>query len=221
MQTRKVVLATNEIYHVYNRSIAKEQICTTLTQLHHFLKIIDYYRFPQELRYSEFNKLSSEAKDNYLFLLQKKNPIVEIYAYAFMPNHYHFLLKQLEEDGIRQFISITQNSIAKYFNIRNDRHGGLFQSPFQARWIESDEQFMHVSRYIHLNPVTAFKITINQLSSYPYTSFPEYVGNSTMPWLNTQLLLKMFPSKNKYREFVENQVDYQRTLASISDLLMD
>lgn len=219
MQTRKVVFATNELYHIYNRSIAKEQIFRTLFHFHHFSQTINYYRFPQSLRLSEFNKLSSEAKKAYLFTVEKKISLVEIYAFAFMPNHYHFLLKQLVENGIKQFISVIQNSYAKYFNKRHERNGSLFQSPFEGRWIQTDEQFMHVSRYIHLNPVTSYKITINELSSCPYTSFADYAGLQKTPWLNTHFLSQMFPKKEKYRKFVEDQVDYQRTLALIKDLL--
>ena len=221
MNQRKIVFATNEIYHIYNRSIAQEQIFTSLFHLQHIFATINYYRYPQILRLSEFNKLNAEAKENYLSNIVKNTPLIEIYAFAFMPNHFHLLLKQKTEEGIKKFVSLVQNSYAKYFNIRHNRDGGLFQSPFQGRWIETDEEFLHVSRYIHLNPVTSFLITIERLSSYPYTSFPDYAMLSQTPWITTNPLSTMFSSQESYAEFVKDQAGYQQTLAKCKNSLID
>jgi putative transposase len=221
MQQRKVVLAKDEIYHIYNRSIAKEQIFTSLSQLNHMFETIDYYRYPQILRYSEFRKLTNEAKQIYQYNMEQKNPLVEIFTFSFMPNHFHILLRQTEENGIKQFISILQNSYAKYFNTRYHRQGGLFQSPFQARWIETDEQFIHVSRYIHLNHVTSYIIPIEKLANYQYSSYSSYLGISNTTWLNSKPILGFFSSTEKYKQFVEDQVDYQRTLAKFRDITIE
>ena len=221
MYTRKTVLATNEIYHIYNRSTANEQIITNLAQLNQITQTINYYRFPHTLKLSDFRKLNDKAKSIYLYKIEQQNPLVETYAFAFMPNHFHLLVKQLADNGITKFISTIQNSYAKYFNTRYDRHGSLFQNPFQAKWIESDEQFIHVSRYIHLNPVTAYIIAFNKLISYPFTSFAEYGREKQLTWLNTNYLLNMFDSNTQYQKFVEDQVDYQRTLANIKHITFD
>lgn len=218
---RNVVFANDEIYHIYNRSVGRESIFTSLFQLKHILETIDYYRYPQILRLSEFKKLKLEAKQLYISNIEKRGPLVEIYVFSFMPNHYHILLKQTHEGGIRQFISVLQNSYAKYFNTKYDRHGSLFQSPFKGRWIESDEQFLHVSRYIHLNHVTSFIITFEKLLDYQYSSFPDYIGNKKRQWLNTDLIIGMIGSKEYYKKFVEDQVDYQRTLASIKNEIIE
>ena len=221
MPKRKVILATNEIYHIYNRSIAKEQIFTSLRNLRRALETIEFYRFPQEIRFSKFKSLPKETKENYLLDSKKKKPLVEIYVFALMPNHYHFLLKQTQEKGIVQFVSNFQNSFAKYFNIKNDRNGALFQNAFNGVHIENDEQFIHVSRYIHLNPVTSYIIEFKNLSSYPWTSFNKYAGNEGNEIVETEFLLKMFSSKNSYIKFVADQVDYQRHLAKIKDLTLE
>jgi putative transposase len=163
MQHRSTVFATDEIYHIYNRTVGREQIFTTKSLLLHIFETIEFYQYPQIIRLSEFKKLNREARELYLFRLKEKSPIVDIYAFSFMPNHYHLLLKQTAENGIRHFISLLQNSYAKYFNTRYDRHGSLFQSPFQGKWIENDEQFMHISRYIHLNHVTSYVIPFEEL----------------------------------------------------------
>jgi len=222
MPQRNVVLAKNEVYHVYNRTIAKVPIFSTKQYLNKMLEIVEFYLYPQELRLSRLRTLPSETKRKYISHYRKRAPLVEIYSFAFMPNHYHFLLKQLGDNGIRRFISNAQNSFAKFFNLKNTRNGALFQNAFKAKRIENDEQFLHVSRYIHLNPVTSYMIEFKDLSTHPYTSFPCYVSdNSKNLIVSCQTILELIVSKEKYIEFVADQVDYQRELALIKDLIIE
>ncbi|MBI4067157.1 transposase [Candidatus Gottesmanbacteria bacterium] len=148
-------------------------------------------------------------------------PLVEIYSYSYMPNHYHFLLKQKQDKGVQLFIGNLQNSFAKYFNIKNSRDGGLFQNSFKAKRVETDEEFIHISRYIHLNPVTSYLIEFNKLTTYPWTSFPIYAGNSPSNFINTLFITHHFKTKEKYIQFCADQVNYQRNLNKIKHLLVD
>ncbi len=223
MPHRPVVLANNEIYHIFNRSIAGENILALnqKANLTKALEIVNYYRYPQKLRLSRFKMLPSELKKQYLKSFKSAVPLVEIYVFAFMPNHFHFLLKQIQDRGIARFIANFQNSFAKVFNLKNDRNGALFQNAFKAKRIITEEQCIHVSRYIHLNPVTAYLIEFDQLPGFGWTSFPAYAKDMQIPFVNTEFLLKMFGSKEKYLKFVEDQVDYQRQLALIKNLMME
>lgn len=222
MPKRNLVLTTGEVYHVFNRSVGKTAIFHSKTALNKATKIVNYYRLPQSVKLSRFKTLSVEMKNAYLLSLENKKPLVEIYCYAFMPNHYHFLLKQITEKGISLFISNFQNSFAKIFNLKNDRNGALFQNPFKAKRVETDEQLIHLSRYIHLNPVTSYLIEFNDLLAYPWTSFPNYAGDLTERIsIEKELVEKLFPSHDKYREFVGDQVAYQRNLALIKDQIID
>ncbi len=223
MPQRSVVLANNEIYHVFNRSIAGENIFAQNQKLNlnKALEIVSYYRFPQKIRLSKFKSFPSELKKQYLDALGNVMPLVEIYVFAFMPNHFHFLLKQIKDKGIATFVANFQNSFAKVFNLKNSRNGALFQNAFKAKRIVTDEEFIHVSRYIHLNPVTSYMIEFAKLAGFEWTSFPAYATNEQIPFINSDFLLKMFGAKEKYIKFVADQVDYQRNLAYIKDLLME
>lgn len=221
MPRRNVVLATNEFYHVFNRSVGKEYIFSLKKNLNRVVEIIDHYRFPQRIKFSQFKNFSKDLKNGYLLSLKKLSPLVEIYAFAFMPNHYHLLVKQIQEKGIIKFISNFQNSFAKYFNLKNNRHGTLFQNSFSAKRIEAEEEFIHISRYIHLNPVTSYLIEFDRLANYPWTSYPYYLDSKKNQLVNTQVLLKIFGSKKRFVEFVSNQVDYQRKLATIKNLIIE
>jgi len=221
MPRRNLVIATNEIYHIFNRSIAKENIFSSMTNLRKAFEIIEFYRLSQTLKLSKFRVLPKQLKDEYQRKIQDKSPLVEIYAFALMPNHYHLLLKQLQENGVSRFISNFQNSFAKVFNLKNQRDGALFQNSFKARRVETDEEFVHLSRYIHLNPITAFLIKFQDLTSYPWTSFSIYKSGEKNSFVNANFLLNMFKSKKVYAQFVADQVDYQRKLALIKAMLLD
>jgi putative transposase len=139
-----------------------------------------------------------------------------------MPNHFHLLLKQLVEDGISKFMSDFQNSYTRYFNIKNKRHGPLFDTQFKAVRIKNDEQLMHVSRYIHLNPFTSFVVdSFDKLENYQWSSLPDYINEDEGQICNVSLILDLFNSKQDYRMFVLNHADYQRNLKMIKDLVIE
>lgn len=222
MPYRKIVFANNEIYHVYNRSVGKIPILLDTRTNERLLDVINYYRYGNlTLRYSFFRRLQKKQKEELLESLNKNNPkLVEILTFCLMPNHLHFLLKQLQTNGIAQFMRNTQNSYAKFFNTKYNRVGALFQALFKAVRIETTEQLLHVSRYIHLNPVTSFIIKLEGLEDYPWTSFPEYTKKRTLPFINTKIIVENFRSAAKYKEFVFDQADYQKELAKIKHLTL-
>lgn len=221
MPVRSVVLATDEYYHIFNRAIAAQEIFASKRLLDKALEVTDYYRFPQRIRLSQFQLLPQNLKNDYLEEFKNQTPLVEIYSFSFMPNHYHFQLKQLQDEGIKRFISNFQNSFAKFFNLKNNRYGGLFQNAFKAKWIETDEQFLHISRYIHLNPVTSYLVEFDKLSDYLGNSFNWYLDGKENKFINTKFVLDMIGGREKYKKFVADQVDYQRELHKIKSLILE
>lgn len=218
---RKIVFSNGEIYHVFNRSVGNLEIFTRHIELMRMLDLISYYRFPQAIRFSQYKNLSKDAKEQYRNNFEKLTPLVEIYSFSLMSDHYHLLIKQFVDNGIKTFASNFQNAYAKYFNTKKVRSGSVFNNPFKAKWIENDEIFLHVSRYIHLNPVTSFIIKVDELLNYPWTSYPSFFGKKTGSFINTKLLLSITGSASKYRIFVENQVDYQKRLHHIKKAIFD
>lgn len=120
-----------------------------------------------------------------------------------MPNHFHFELQQLQDNGIQKFLTNFQNSYAKFYNTTQNRVGGLFQDRFKAKVIESNEEFIHISRYIHLNPATSSLISFDELSSYPYTSYYWYLFPKYNRFINTNLVLNHFKTiKNIQNSYI-------------------
>lgn len=222
MPYRKTIFATNEIYHVVNRSIAQIPIFKETRDCQRALEVIDFYRYIKPpLSFSHYKRLPKEDKEKFIESLRKQKTLMEIIAFCLMPNHCHFLLKQIEEKGISIFMRNFQDSYARYFNTKYKRAGGLFQSMFKAIRIETGEQLLHVSRYIHLNPVSAYLIEVRGLENYRWSSFPEYINPSRSLFTNPDFILSFFKTKGVYKKFIFDQADYQRELEKIKHLVLE
>ena len=224
MPGRKVVLANNEIYHVINKGVASQPIFANNWQYQRALNILFYYQNRElPLKYSHFIVESSKNRDKILANLRSEKKFwAEIIAYCLMPNHFHFLLKQKADHGISKFMGNFANSYTRYFNSRQKRSGPLFQGKFKAVRIETEEQLLHVSRYIHLNPCTAYVIkNIGDLENYSFSSYPEYLGKTSLQFCNKEMIFNYFKSKRLYQDFVFNQADYQRSLEEIKHLVLE
>lgn len=223
MPKRKVIFQNDEYYHVFNRAIANQVIFRGKRFLKRALSLLDFYRYPQSRRFSHFRYFSKEDQQRYLNEHRKQMPLVEIHAFALMPNHFHLLLKQITDGGIVKFLSCFQNGYAKYFNLINKRPGGVFSHMFKAVRVEDDNQLLHLSRYIHLNPITSYLIKIEELAVYPWTSFQDYMSkvDKKKSFVTTALLESYFRSAKKHQEFVYNRADYQKSLGDLKTVLLE
>lgn len=224
MPYRRTPIVPGEIYHVFNRSIARQPIFPQKRNYQRALDVINYYVYEKPgLRFSFLDRLAPNLKKEFLDDLKKTGKKqVELYAFCLMPNHFHFLLKETQPQGIKKFMSNIQNSYAKYFNTRTERTGALFQAMFKAIRIQTDEQFLHVMRYIHLNPLTSYELKeVEELETYPWSSFIDYLGKRNLSIITTQNILRSFSSIAKFKEFIFDQVDYQRTLERIKHLALE
>ena len=131
------------------------------------------------------------------------------------------LLKQKADDGIPKYLNNFANSYTRYFNTKRKRIGPLFQGIFKAVRIETDEQLIHVSRYIHLNPVVSLVIKEEELDNYPRSSFPEYLNPKIEGICDQKEILGLFDSRKTYRKFVYDQIDYARRLEEIKHLTLE
>lgn len=227
MPYRTVPFIINQFYHVVNRGVASLPIFSSTRDYFRFLDLIDYYRFMNTpMSFSNLIKLPQEQRNNVWTTLRDKNSLhAEILSFCLMPNHFHFLLKQTAERGISTFLGNLENSYVKYFNTKSTRAGPLFQSMFKAVRIETNEQLLHVSRYIHLNPSTGYLVEIKDLARYRWFSFPNYLDEDEnlikYPFVNTDVILSFFKTKKDYKKFVFDQAEYQRELDRIKHLILE
>lgn len=227
MPVRQTIFAQDQIYHIFNRGVASQTIFLSQRHYSRFLQLIDYYRFANTpVSFSHLMKTPTEIKQQVFENLIKENKLqIEVLSFCLMPNHFHLLLKQILEKGIVKFMGNVQNSYVKYLNIKEKRVGPLFQSAFKAKIIETEEQLLHVSRYIHLNPVTAYLIKQEKLIEYPWSSLSSYLNNNNIfpkkLFVNTKIINIFFKTQENHKEFIFDQVEYQRELAKIKHLVLE
>lgn len=222
MPGRKFPLITGEIYHVFNRGIDKRETFTDKREYRRAIDTCHFYMYAKPpISFSRYVRLEAEKRREVNKILASSKKHVELLCFAFMPNHFHLLVKQIEEGGISKFLSNFQNSHTRYFNGKHDRDGSLFLDQFKCVRIEDDKQLVHVSRYIHLNPHTGYVLkNIEELTTYPWTSLPLYLQEEKS-FLSVDIILGIFRNVQAYRSFVFNQADYQRELKRIEHLTLD
>ena len=119
-------------------------------------------------------------------------------------------------------MKLLSDSYTRYFNTKNERVGPLLQGQFKAVRVESDEQLLHLSRYIHLNPLTSFVIRdFNDLKSYQWNSYLDYLSFTPRKFINTSFLMNYFKNIEKFEEFTKDNLDYQRKLEKLKHLIIE
>ena len=223
MPRRLTPLVTGQVYHVYNRGIDHRPTFTDKSEHKRAMALIDYYRFIETpVKFSKLHSLHHEIRNDILTTMKDKGPKhIDILSYCLMPNHFHFLVRQTGEKGISKFLSIFQNSYTRYYNTKNERDGAIFLNQFKAVLIETDEQLIHVSRYIHLNPTTSYVVKdFDSLLDYPWSSLFEYLNNKPEV-CEIETIMGIFGTPANYKKFLEEQVEYQRELGKIKHLILE
>ena len=150
--------AIGSYYHIYNRGNGKMNI---------FCDNDDYKFFLQRLSENLTGIISKSVTGKYK---RKTLPVgaFDLVAYCLMPNHFHLLLRQNTELSMSKIISKVSTSFSKYFNLKYERVGSVFQDQFKSVLVASDAQIRWLIEYIHQNPVKA-GIT-SMAEEYPYSS---------------------------------------------------
>lgn len=224
MPFRRIFLAKNQIYHLFNRGAGKQIIFREKRDYARALEVMGYYQYAKpDLRFSYYDRLQKEEKDGFLEELKRKGEKqIEFLTYCLIPNHYHLVAKELEDNGIINFMHNYQESYAKYYNAKYKRKGAMFESNFKAVRIETDEQFLHVCRYVHLNPYTTYLVKkITELEDYTWSSFPDYLGKREPFLTSIGFLMGFFKGVEKLKSFTFDQADYQRRLEELKHFALD
>lgn len=202
--------APNAYYHLYNRGVEKRTIFIDEQDRAVFLSYLKTYLLPKDE--DAFHavlanpKSTSKGKDTALKALRLNNfnDTLTLLAYCLMPNHFHFLVKQTEATTIDSFMQSFCTRYSLYFNRKYRRVGGLFQGKYKAVRVTTDEQLLHLSRYIHRNP-TKLASQGSTLQSYTHSSYPQYLGLTHVEWIHTEEILGYYLKSGSrgYQEFIE------------------
>ncbi|MDO8511987.1 MAG: transposase [bacterium] len=221
---RKDILANGEIYHVMNKSIAGFRIFQKEGDFFHMKNLIRYYTYAGvRQKYSQFLRDVKIHKENIeeeiSRVLADKDKSIQVICYGLMPTHFHLVVKQLKEHGIEKYLSDVSNAYARYFNTKIERKGPLWVGRFQSVNVSNDNHFLHLTRYIHLNPVSAG--LVKKASDWPYSSFLEYVKSDSVKFPVCDYSGLMPFSGKQYEKFTNDQANYQKELAQIKALCLE
>jgi putative transposase len=215
-----------ELYHVLNRGVEKRSI---VTDDHDRLRFIhDLFVFNSKKPVANFQQPARHSL-NWTSDVQFRfrDPLVRIYAYCLMNNHYHLLLSPRVENGVSLFMQKLNMGYAKYFNERHGRTGGLWQGKYKKIAIERDAHFNYIPYYINLNPldyshpewrsggVKSVSRALAKLSLYRWSSHLDYLGTRNFPSILDRSYSDMFAPPREYKRSV---VAVLKNASSLSDL---
>ena len=213
---RKTLFVNGEYYHIFNRGADKRVV---------FLGRDSFARFLQGMK--EFNTIvpigsiyenSFHKKDqlgnlvSQLTVQQKR--LVAVVCYCLNPNHYHFILQQLEDRGIEKFMHRMGVGYTKYFNKKHERTGVLFEGPFKAIHVDSNEYLLYLSAYVNLNN-WAHRLR-NGVSK---SSWEEYTGRGD--FCEKEIVLGQFQSVSEYKDFALSALQVMQGRKDMEKLLLE
>lgn len=215
----------NGVYHIYNRGVEKRKIFQDKQDYAVFLSYLKAYLSPKnadeisrQLANPKLSRLERTRLTN-LARLNNFSDKITLIAYCLMPNHFHLLVKQKARDSIDKFMNSFGTRYTMYFNRKYERVGRLYEGTYKAVLVTTDEQLLHLTRYIHKNPAKLSSAQGDPLFSQP-SSLADYLGIKKTSWIDPREVLAFFSTTNpklSYRNFLKSEKDEEL----IKDLAID
>ena len=235
-------LVNGEIYHISLRAVGDALI---------FIDKNDYYRGIFSIY--EFNNASAvsiwrrrrdritEKKIEKIVrsprphnLSDERDMMVEILAFAFMPNHVHLLIRQVKDGGISKFMQKFGGGYANYFNKKYSRKGHLFNQ-FRAIHIKTNEQLKNVFVYIHANPLSLIEpgwkeggIKNSKKASkfleeeYRWSSFFDYIGKKNFVSVTFRdFISEVMGGERGCRESVKDWIKSKKEMKDFGNVVLE
>lgn len=203
------------IYHVLNRGYEKRQIFFDDRDYERFVKSLFFFNDTKtvEIRTAQIGGLTPDPS---------RVSLVEILAFALMPNHYHLILREIIEGGISAFMKKLNGGYTVYLNTKYERlgMGGVFQSRYKVVAVRDDAQLLTLFVYVHTNPVELveplwkdeLKVkdpqkAIQWLEKYRWSSYPDYIREDNFPTVTSrEFFLDFLDGEQNCQKAVEDWV---------------
>ncbi len=193
MANRKTPFINGKFYHIYNRGVDKRDIFEDYEDLERFFESMKEFNTIEPIGSLFEKSFGSRTAKN------AKKPLVNFIAFCLNKNHYHFILEQVVNNGISEFMK-RLGGYTWYFNNRHGRGGSLFQGRFKSVHIASNEYLLHLSIYVNLNN------KVHKLGgSTAKSSWEEYINNWD-GFCKKDIILDQFKNSPEYKKFAESSL---------------
>jgi REP element-mobilizing transposase RayT len=212
MSIRRQPFVVGNIYHIYNRGVDKRDIFSDKNDLYRFVESIKEFN-----RIEKINSLANLRKSK---LSLTKTPqigakplsgeLVEFVGYCINPNHFHFILREISDNGITKFMHKLQGGYTSYFNIKNSRSGSLFQGTFKSQVIVNQNYFNKLIGYVNKNYLI-HNISLNK-KDLVFSGDYEYENNkfNIISKKEGNFVLDFFGGINKFKKHCDEIVQIIR-----------
>ncbi len=170
----KTTYSSGHYYHIFNRGVNRQPIFFADRNWGFFIQRLRKYFIPV---------------------------LADIVAYCLMPNHYHLLVFVKDDRFSHSVMQGFVTSYTKAINKEQGRVGPLFQGRFKGILIDNDDYLVHLTRYIHRNPVDAR--LVKRPADWLFSSYRDYIGlrQGTLP--KPDVVMEQFTSLADYAVYVE------------------
>ncbi len=209
---RKTLFVNGEYYHIFNRGADKRVVFSGRDLFARFLQGMKEFNTTVPIGSIYENSFRKKHKLKLGNSVSKFEPeqkkLVSVVCYCLNTNHYHFILQQLEDRGIEKFMHRLGVGYTKYFNQKYKRTGVLFEGPFKAIHVDSNEYLLHLSAYVNFN--NRVHRLGNRVSK---SSWEEYTGRGD--FCEKEIILGQFKNITEYKDFA---FDALRTMQERKDM---
>jgi putative transposase len=207
--------AADQMWHVYNRSSFGRNL---FLDEQDYKVLLSYFKVCLTAERPSKETLHTMPYLANIIRLRRLNLYkeVELVSYCLMPNHYHLLLYQYTPDGISKLMRSVMTGYSMYYNRRHNSYGHLFQGTYKASLIANDSYWLHISRYIHLNPMDIKQ----DYKDYEYSSYKYFINRPAPTWLHPEHITGAF-SKKEYESFVSEYIYNKEVVNEIKHILAD
>ncbi len=218
---RKEEISDDSIVHVINRGAKRMPIYKQKSDLWRLLFSLFYSNNYSSDGWMRELKRANIKPQDFIWpdVLGERKPIVSILGFTLMTNHFHLILKAIEENGVGRFLHKFTMGHSKFLNTKYNETGALFQGTFQSKILDTDEYLRRVAVYVmvkntfELYPKGGLRGSIEDFENawewavrYPFSSLGDYAGIRNSPILDKDLLGEIFNSPKDFKEFSKDYI---------------
>jgi len=213
---RKTKFSSGEYYHIFNRGVDKREIFSDNNDLARFFQSMSEFNTKEPIGSIFENSFRDSALGG---RAAKSKKLVNFICFCLNPNHYHFVLEQVADNGIQKFMHRLGGGYTWYFNNKNKRNGVLFQGKYKSVHIGTNEYLLHMSAYVNLNNKvhqlggSAAKLTMS--------SWKEYFKNDKEGFCNKEIILRQFNGTEEYKNFAGDSLRSIREKKEMEKILLE